>query len=59
MNIEEIKEVTGEYLYNKGFINGLKNAIGKSEIEINALIDVYKVNTIKIDKMLERKNKDD
>lgn len=52
---DNLKKVTGEYLYYKGVIRGLEEAMGKSEVEIKSLIAIYSVQTKSIDKMLEEK----
>lgn len=49
---EKLPEVTGEYLYYKGIIRGLEEAEGKTKKEIIALKNIYKVKTIKIDKLI-------
>lgn len=52
-NKDNLQKVTGEYLYYKGIIRGLEEAIGKTEAEINGLIAIYSCQTRTIDKMLE------
>ena len=49
---EKLQEVTGEYLYYKGIIRGLEEAEDKTKKEITALKNIYKVKTIKIDKLI-------
>lgn len=49
---EKLQEVTGEYLYYKGIIRGLEEAKNKTPKAITALINIYKVKTIKIDNLI-------
>jgi hypothetical protein len=49
---EKLQEVTGEYLFYKGIIRGLEEAKNKTLKEITTLQNIYKVKTIKIDKLI-------
>ena len=51
--VDDLPRVTGEYLYYKGIIRGLEEAKGKTLKEIITLQNIYKVKTIKIDKLIE------
>lgn len=55
---EKLAVVTGEYLYYKGIIRGLEEAKGKTDKEVEALMDIYAVKTKLIDELLDEQRND-
>lgn len=49
---EQLPVVTGEYLFYKGIIRGLEEALGKTPKEVSALKNIYRVKTIEIDRLI-------